>query len=178
MYGGVYMPSSKNGASFSLDAINDIITKNGFNLSPEMRNLVQKHSENIDGIVQGVHKEFEAKRPELLNRMADNIRELKSWKASNYNPSEEFKKKADAVTEFNFTDPATYAYGMPGLIGSSMSFGGYQLASTAISLSAMAATAAGTGGFGAMALAGLGSTGLGIIGGHYENDTEVGDNYQ
>ena len=178
MYGGVYMPSSKNGASFSLDAINDIITKNGFNLSPEMRSLVQKHSENIDGIVQGVHKEFEAKRPELLNRMADNIRELKSWKASNYNPSEEFKKKADAVTEFNFTDPATYAYGMPGLIGSSMSFGGYQLASTAISLSAMAAAAAGTGGFGAMALAGLGSTGLGIIGGHYENDTEVGDNYQ
>lgn len=110
--------------------------------------------------------------------MADNIRELKSWKSSGYNPSEEFKKKADAVTEFNFTDPDTYIYGMPGLIGSSMSFGGYQLASTAVSLAAMAAATAGTGGAAGLAAAGLVSTGLGVIGGHYENDTEVGDNYQ
>ena len=178
MYGGVYMPSNVGGASYSLDAINDIISKHGYNLSQDMRNVVEQHSKNINNIIQNVHKEFDTKRPELLNRMADNIRELKSWKASKYNPSDEFKKKADAVTEFNFTDPATYSYGMPGLIGSSMSFGGYQLASTAISLAAMAASVAGTGGAAGLAAAGLASTGLGIIGGHYENDTEVGDNYQ
>lgn len=180
MYSGMgWAPQGKKDAKYSLEAINAIITNHGYdNLLPELKSQIKDHSNNIDNAVNQIHQEFEAKRPELLNRMADNIRELKSWQASNYNPSEEFKKKADAVTEFNFTDPATYIYGMPGLIGSSMSFGGYQLASTAIGLATTVAAIAGTGGTAAIAAGGLASTGLGIIGGHYENDTEVGDNYQ
>ena len=125
-----------------------------------------------------VEAEFEKERPHLLNRMADNIRELKSWQTSSYNPSEEFRKIADSVTDFNFTDKETYTHGMPGLIGSSMSFGGYQLASTVLGLAAMATTTFGTGGMGLPIAASIGSTALGTISGHYENDTELYDNYK
>ena len=180
MYSGTgWAPQGKKDAKYNLEALDAIIAKHGYNNLPlEIKSQIKQYSQNIDGAVGQIREEFDKKRPELLNRMADNIRELKSWKSSGYNPSEEFKKKADAVTEFNFTDPDTYIYGMPGLIGSSMSFGGYQLASTAVSLAAMAAATAGTGGAAGLAAAGLASTGLGVIGGHYENDTEVGDNYQ
>lgn len=41
MYGGVYMPSNVGGASYSLDAINDIIFKHGYNLSQDMRSIVE-----------------------------------------------------------------------------------------------------------------------------------------
>ena len=175
MYSGTgWAPQGKKDTKYNLEAIENIIAKNGYNLSPTVKANLRQYTKNIDAAVEQINQEFKAKRPELLNRMADNIRELKSWQASKYNPSEEFTKKVNAVTEFNFTDPNTYIYGMPGLIGSSMSFGGYQLASTAIGLAAMA----GTGGAAGIAMGGAASLGLGIIGGHYENDTEVGDNYQ
>lgn len=175
MYSGMgWAPQGKKDAKYNLEAIENIIAKNGYNLSPTVKANLQQYTKNIDAAVEQINQEFNAKRPELLNRMADNIRELKSWQASKYNPSEEFTKKVNAVTEFNFTDPNTYIYGMPGLIGSSMSFGGYQLASTAIGLAAMV----GTGGAAGAAIGGAASLGLGITGGHYENDTEVGDNYQ
>lgn len=175
MYSGMgWAPQGKKDTKYNLEAIENIIAKNGYNLSPTVKANLRQYTKNIDAAVEQINQEFKAKRPELLNRMADNIRELKSWQASKYNPSEEFTKKVNAVTEFNFTDPNTYIYGMPGLIGSSMSFGGYQLASTAIGLAAMV----GTGGAAGIAMGGATSLGLGIIGGHYENDTEVGDNYQ
>lgn len=134
-------PRERN-TTYNLDAVNSIINKNGYSgLSKELKDAIKSHTNNIESKIQGLEKEFEKKRPELLNRMADNIREMKSWIKSDYNPSKEFVEKAEAVTEFNFKDPATYTHGLSGLIGSSMSFGGYQLASTAIGLAGAVATA-------------------------------------
>lgn len=170
-------PRERN-TTYNLDAVNSIINKNGYSgLSKELKDAIKSHTNNIESKIQGLEKEFEKKRPELLNRMADNIREMKSWIKSDYNPSKEFVEKAEAVTEFNFKDPATYTHGLSGLIGSSMSFGGYQLASTAIGLAGAVATALGTGGAGLLAAGAAASTGLGVVGGHYENDAEVADHY-
>lgn len=180
--GSIGAPRRGNKGGSSLDALNNIIRANGYRgLSKEQKDAIKEYSRTIDSKVSDVQKEFDKARPDLLNRMADNIRELKSWIASDYNPSEEFTRIAESVTDFNFTESKTYTYGMTGLIGSSMSFGGYQLASTALGLAAMGTAFVGTGGAAGAAILGatsIGSTGLGIIGGHYENNTEGFDNYQ
>lgn len=180
MYSGKRITNfDKNGA---LDTINSIVRAKGYRgLSKEQKDAISNSANQINNRVAKVQKEFDDTRPDLLHRMADNIRELKSWMASDYNPSEEFTRIAESVTDFNFTDPKTYSHGMPGLIGSSMSFGGYQLASTALGLAAMGVAMAGTGGtlgLGVLGASSIGSTGLGIIGGHYENNTEGFDNYK
>lgn len=179
-FGAPYREDKKGRSS--IDAINNIVETSGYRgLSKEQKDAISEYTNNINTKVNDVRKKFDEARPDLLNRMADNIKELKSWMASNYNPDEEFTAIANSVTDFNFTDPKTYTHGMPGLIGSSMSFGGYQLASTALGLAATAAAIAGTGGTAGAAILGassIGSTGLGIIGGHYENNTEGFDNYK
>ena len=181
-YGGNQQMSQsarQNSAEYALKAVNDIVAKYGYkNVPEEVRATLQKHMDTINNAVTKVEDEFKKERPKLLNRMADNIRELKSWQASGYNPDEEYMRIANSVTDFNFTDAKTYTHGMPGLIGSSMSFGGYQLASTALGLTAMAAATYGSGGLTLPIFASAGSTALGVVSGHYENDTELYDNYK
>ena len=174
------MKAKPIGPSADLDEINRIINENGYeNLTSDQREIISKRIQSINDAVREVKIEYENELPKLLTRMADNVKELKSWSASDYKPSEEFTRKADAVTEFNFTDPNTYVYGLPGLIGSSMSFGGYQVASTVLGLTAAAVGTFASGGLATPFLVGASaaSTGLGITGGHYENDSEVSDNY-
>lgn len=171
--------SEKKPSSYALNEIDKIIQKYGYKNIPDgVKKVLQGHMDAIDRAVSKVEEDFKKDRPKLLNRMADNIRELKSWQESGYNPSEEYMKIANSVTDFNFTDAKTYTHGMPGLIGSSMSFGGYQLASTALGLTAMAAATYGSGGLALPIFASAGSTALGVISGHYENTAEGYDNYK
>lgn len=180
MYSGMGWASpNSNSAKASIDAINRLVTDKGYGtLSQEQRQAIKKYTQNIDDVVSKEEQKFNEERPKLLRRMADNIREMKSWMNSEFNPSEEFNKRADAATSFDFTDPDTYVYGMPGLIGSSMSFGGWQLANTALGLAVMGGTVAGTGGMALPVVGGLATTGLGVISGHYENNSEGYENYK
>ena len=110
-------------------------------------------------------------------KMDEEYNDLREWEEW-HTPSAEFRAKEKAAQSNYLFDWDTYAYAFPGTLGSSMSFGGVQMLSTALNMLGGVAIQSGNpyavGGGVAATLAGAG---LGIVSGVNENKSEVGSNY-
>ena len=111
-------------------------------------------------------------------KMDEEYSDLKEWEQW-HTPSAEYRAKEKAAQANYLHDWDTYAYSFPGTLGSSMSFGGIQMLSTALNMGGAVAIQTGNpyavaGGVGAT----LAGAGLGIISGVHENKSEVGSNYK
>ena len=110
-------------------------------------------------------------------KMDEEYKDLKEWEDW-HTPSAEFRAKEKAAQSNYLFDWDTYAYAFPGTLGSSMSFGGTQMLSTALNMIGGVAIQTGN----PYAVAGgvvstIAGAGLGIVSGLNENKSEVGSNY-
>ena len=67
------------------------------------------------------------------NKMDEEYQDLREWEEW-HTPSAEFRAKEKAAQSNYLFDWDTYAYSFPGTLGSSMSFGGVQMLSTALNM--------------------------------------------
>lgn len=113
-----------------------------------------------------------------IKKMDEEYQDLRDWE-SWHTPSAQYRAKEKAAQANYLHDWDTYAYSFPGTLGSSMSFGGVQMLSTALNMGGAVAIQTGN----PYAVAGgvastLAGAGLGILSGVNENKSEVGSNYK
>ena len=149
------LSASYSGRNIDINAINSIGAK--------LQQLGQSKTQKWDTEDVDSREGFYANKKELD--------EWKKWKTID----KDYLAKAEAsARDLSFTDPNTYLYGLPGVLGSSASFNGLQWANTALSMTGGTLLNTGAGAIvGApMVAAGFG---LGILSGVRENQAEVYD---
>lgn len=116
----------------------------------------------------------------LQNIIPDAIKSINEDKQDleKYYVDPAYKRRAEAAQRsMKFTDLDTYLYGLPGVLGSSASNNGIQLASQATKMLGAGLTASGVGAEFGIPLTLTGMM-LGISSGEHENNAEVASNYQ
>lgn len=158
---------------------------NTFKYVRDSRNSKLENVDQIYRLIDKVDKGY-SKFSDKINKdnvvakqkMDEEYSDLKEWEEW-HTPSAEYRAKEKAAQANYLHDWDTYAYSFPGTLGSSMSFGGIQMLSTALNMGGAVAIQTGNpyavaGGVGAT----LAGAGLGIISGVHENKSEVGSNYR
>ena len=104
--------------------------------------------------------------------MRKNMQELEDWKKWRKIDPDYLAKAETSAQDLSFTDPNTYLYGLPGVLGSSASFNGLQWANTALSALGAKLTATGVGALAGIPMVATGFM-LGIESGKRENEAEM-----
>lgn len=139
-----------------------------------IENLIKRVKSGYDKF----SKKINADNVAATNKMNAEYEDLKQWEEW-HTPSAQYRAKEKAAQSNYLHDWDTYAYSFPGTLGSSMSFGGIQMLSTALNMGGAVAIQTGN----PYAVAGgvaatLAGAGLGVVSGIHENKSEVGSNYR
>ena len=160
-----------------------------FRISKDIQNLVDNYKASLlEGDDEKLNQQQKLLRGEMKNILSQldaedeksregmrmNMRELENWKKW-HTPDPEYVAKAQAAArDMSFSDPDTYLFGLPGVLGSSAAFNGLQWANTGLSLLAgTAAQKGGAVGWAASAPLLAGGQLLGLESAHRENAAEV-----
>lgn len=168
----------------------DALQENGRDLYNQYKRLLSKPQidprdlttlqQSINRVKKGVSlygDKINKENAIATQKMDEEYKDLREWEEW-HTPSAEFRAKEKAAQSNYLFDWDTYAYSFPGTLGSSMSFGGTQLLSTALNMAGGVAIQTGNP---YLVGAGVASTlvgaGLGIVSGINENKSEIGSNY-
>ena len=152
-------------------------TKDG-QLDSDKINIIRNALNKVKTGIPKVYEELDRSDEKSMRRADKNQNELRKWQAW-HTPSAEYLAKEQAAQDNLLSNLDTYLYSLPGVMGSSASFNGMQLAGAGLNMMGQVLAAIPnpyTKAIGGAAI--LAGGGANIKAGDYENKAEIASNYK